>query len=106
MTPREITALRKSGRLAEALEAAEAAYAERVNGYSIGSLFWCLNDLYKTQHGEELEKTVARMHTICNELGIVDEYMQRSLASAERRVLPTTGQSLYVFFSSRLLFYY
>lgn len=92
MTPREITALRKSGRLAEALDAAEAAYAERVNGYSIGSLFWCLNDLYKTQHGEELEKTVARMHTICNELGIVDEYMQRSLASAERRVLPYSSR--------------
>lgn len=52
MTPSEITALRKAGRLTEALEAAEAAYAERVNGYSIGSLFWCLNDLYKTQHGE------------------------------------------------------
>lgn len=92
MTPSEITALRKAGRLTEALEAAEAAYAERVNGYSIGSLFWCLNDLYKTQHGEELEKTVARMHTIYNELGMVDEYMQRSLASAERRVLPHSSR--------------
>lgn len=92
MTPSEITALRKAGRLTEALEAAEAAYAERVNGYSIGSLFWCLNDLYKTQHGEELEKTVARMHTIYNELSMVDEYMQRSLASAERRVLPHSSR--------------
>ena len=92
MIPSEITALRKSGRLKEALEAAEAAYAERVNGYSIGSLFWCLNDLYKTQQGEEMAQTVARMRAIYNELGMVDEYMQRSLASAERKLLPHSSR--------------
>ena len=92
MIPSEITALRKSGRLKEALEAAEAAYAERVNGYSIGSLFWCLNDLYKTQQGEEMAQTVARLRAIYNELGMVDEYMQRSLASAERKLLPHSSR--------------
>ena len=92
MIPSEITALRRSGRLTEALEAAEAAYAEHVDRYSIGSLFWCLNDLYKTQKSEELEQTVTRMQSLYNELGMVDEYMQRSLASAERKILPHSSQ--------------
>lgn len=47
MTIREITALRRSGQLSEALQAAEAEFAQNANKFTAGALFWCLNDLLK-----------------------------------------------------------
>ena len=88
MTIREITALRKSGRLTEALEAAEAEYAQNANVYNAGALFWCLNDLYKTQEGDLMEETIARMQSLYYDHCEGNEYMQHSLASARRRILP------------------
>lgn len=92
MTIREITALRKSGRLAEALEAAEAEYAQNANVYTVGALFWCLNDLYKTQESNLMEETIARMQSLYHNHCEGDEYMQHSLASAQRRILPHSSQ--------------
>lgn len=46
-TIQEITALRKAGRLDEALQAAESEFAQNANNYTAGALFWCLNVLYK-----------------------------------------------------------
>ena len=42
MTVKEITTLRKSGQLKEALEAAEIEFAQSVNKYTVGALFCCL----------------------------------------------------------------
>ena len=61
MTIKEITALRKSGRLQEALEAAEKEFAQSVNKYTVGALFWCLNDLYKQQSSDDAKPTINRM---------------------------------------------
>ena len=49
MTIKEITALRKAGRLEEALLAAENEFALNVNNFTAGSLFWCLNDICKKE---------------------------------------------------------
>ena len=42
MTIKEITNLRKSGRLQEALEAANNEFSKNSNIYTAGALFWCL----------------------------------------------------------------
>ncbi|MBD5241270.1 MAG: hypothetical protein HDS59_04245 [Barnesiella sp.] len=85
MTIKEITALRKSGHLQEALEAAEKELAQSVNIYSVGALFWCLNDLYKQQHRNDASATIERMKTLYNDYCDGDELMLNALASAERQ---------------------
>ena len=87
MTIREITELRRSGHLKEALEAAEKEFALSANNYTVSALFWCLNDLYK-QHGDnDVTAIIERMKALYNDYCIGDEYMQKALASAERRSL-------------------
>lgn len=88
MTIKEITALRKSGHLHEALEAAEIEFAQSVNKYTIGTLFWCLNDLYKQQNSNDAVATIERMKSLYNDYCVGDEYMLKALASAERQSLP------------------
>lgn len=88
MTIKEITALRKSGHLQEALEAAEIEFAQSVNKYTVGALFWCLNDLYKQQDYNDATATIERMKALYNDYCTGDEFMQKTLASLERRSLP------------------
>ena len=87
MTIKEITALRKSGQLQQALEAAEIEFAHSVNKYTVGALFWCLNDLYKQQGNNDATAIIERMKTLYNDYCIGDELMQKAIASAERRSL-------------------
>lgn len=88
MTIKEITALRKSGHLQEALEAAEIEFAQSANKYTVGALFWCLNDLYKQKSGDDATSIIERMKTLYTDYCIGDEYMQKAIASAERQSLP------------------
>ena len=88
MTVKEITTLRKSGQLKEALEAAEIEFAQSANKYTVGALFWCLNDLYKQQNSNDASATIARMKTLYNDYSAGDEYMFWALASADRQSLP------------------
>ncbi|MDE6562342.1 MAG: hypothetical protein K2K75_13245 [Muribaculaceae bacterium] len=88
MTIKEITVLRKSGHLQEALEAAEIEFTHSANKYTVGALFWCLNDLYKQQDYNDATATIERMKALYNDYCIGDEFMQRTLASLERRSLP------------------
>lgn len=88
MTIKEITALRKSGHLQEALEAAEIEFAQSINRYTVGALFWCLNDLYKQKNGDDATSIIERMKTLYTDYCICDEYMQKAIASAERQILP------------------
>lgn len=88
MTIKEITALRKSGHLQEALEAAEKEYGGNANKYTAGALFWCLNDLVRTQNGEDAESIIERMKPLYAKYCEGDEYMQHALASITRRAQP------------------
>lgn len=88
MTIKEITALRKSGHLQEAIEAAEIEFAQSANKYTVGALFWCLNDLYKQQNYNDATATIERMKALYNDYCTGDEFMQKTLASLERRSLP------------------
>lgn len=88
MTIKEITALRKSGHLQEALEGAEMEFAKNVNKYTVGAMFWCLNDLYKQQNSNDSAATIERMKSLYNDYCVGDEYMQKALESAERHSLP------------------
>ena len=88
MTIKEITELRRSGRLQKALEAAEKEFAHNVNRYTVGALFWCLNDLYKQQNINDAADTIERMKELYNDHCVGDEFMQKALASAERQRLP------------------
>lgn len=88
MTIQEIAALRRSGHLAEATEAAEKEFARNANKFTAGALFWCLNDQLKNQSAGDVAAIVERMKSLYNDHCPEDEYMQKSLASAERLVLP------------------
>lgn len=88
MTIKEITTLRKAGHLQEALTAAENEFANHSNNYTAGALFWCLNDLLKQQSGEDDGATIERMHSLYNDFCKGDEFMQKAIATAERRRLP------------------
>lgn len=88
MTIKEITALRKSGHLQQALEGAEIEFAQSANKYTVSALFWCLNDLYKQKNGVEATSIIERMKTLYTDYCIGDEYMEKAIALAERRNMP------------------
>lgn len=88
MTIKEITNLRKSGHLSEAMTAAETEFAQNANEYTAGALFWCLNDLLKQQSGDAATTTFERMKAIFNDFGSGDDYMQKAMSSAEKRIIP------------------
>ena len=83
MTIKEITNLRKSGHLQEALEAANIEFSKNSNKYTAGALFWCLYDLLKQQSDGDAQETLERMKALYNDFCKGDEYMQKSLDSAE-----------------------
>lgn len=88
MTIKEITELRKSGNLAEAMAAAETEFAKAANKYTAGALFWCLTDLLKQQIGDNAATTFERMKALYNDYGCDDNYMQKAISSAEKRINP------------------
>ena len=88
MTIKEITELRKSGNLAEAMVAAEIEFAKAANKYTAGALFWCLNDLLKQQIGDDVTTTFERMKALYNDYGCDDNYMRKAITSAEKRINP------------------
>ena len=88
MTAKEITLLRKSGHLQDALNAAEMEFAQSVDKYTVGALFWCLNDLYKQQNIDAAAATIERMKTLYNKYCDGDELMFKAITSAERQSLP------------------
>lgn len=88
MTIKEITELRKSGHLAEAMAAAEIEFAQNANKYTAGALFWCFNDLVKEQSRDEAGVTIKHMKTIFNEYGSGDDYMEKAMISAEKCTSP------------------
>lgn len=88
MTIKEITFLRKNGRLKEALFAAEEAFSIDKNNYTSSALFWCLNDLHKLQTDNEAQDTFKRMLSLYNDYCLGDSYMMNSIKSIERSLLP------------------
>ena len=88
MTIKEITALRKSGRLPEALEAAETEFSQNANHFTANALFWCLYELLKQQEGEEASANFERMKELYEGFCPGNELMQKTLASGEQRFLP------------------
>lgn len=88
MTIKEITSLRKSGHLQEALDAAENEFAQNTNVYTVGALFWCLNDLVKQQNNQDAVHTYERMVSLYNDYCAGDEYMKRTLTAISRKTRP------------------
>lgn len=97
MTVQEITALRKAGRLEEALQAAENEYAQAKNSFTGGALFWCLNDISKQKTStEELSKLYDKMISLFEEAQLGDKginFMKIALSNLERRINPV-GQEI------------
>ena len=86
MTIKEITELRKSGHLAEAMAAAEIELSKAANQYTAGALFWCLNARIKQQSGDDIEATFERMKALYTEFLSGDEYVQTAMNSAEKSI--------------------
>lgn len=84
MTIKEITALRRAGKLEEALQAAKAEFSININPFTVGALFWCLNDLYKTQDTSEALKTIQQMKTLFEKYCPNDEFMQKAVTTSVR----------------------
>lgn len=78
-TTQEIAALRRAGRLQEALAAAEEAYSANADKFTAGMLFWCLHDLLRRQIGDEAAATRSRMETLYNDYCPGDGYMANTL---------------------------
>ena len=93
MTIKEITALRKAGRLEEALLAAENEFALNVNNFTAGSLFWCLNDICKKETSQDtIASLYERMKLLYEDYCSGDEYMPKSLNVIERRLDPISKE--------------
>ena len=88
MTIKEITELRKSGHLAEAMAAAEIEFSKAANQYTAGALFWCLNARIKQQSSDDLVAIFERMKALYNEFLSGDEYVQTAMNSAEKSICP------------------
>lgn len=88
MSFKEVTALRKAGRLDEAIEMAQADLDFQRNSWTIKAMFWCLNDKSKIVTGDELESTVEAMHSLAEELDESDEYVNKALQSVDSKLIP------------------
>ena len=88
MTIKEITALRKAGRLDEALQAAETEFEQSPNSYTCAALFWCLYDLSKLQNREDAIITIERMKALYEEYYIEEDVMQKAIIAADNRMIP------------------
>ena len=91
MTIKEITALRKSGQLSQALAAAENEIAQNANNYTASALFWCLKDLAKQQDRVDALATLERMQSLYETCCGGDELMQKALAAVSRMLQPLFG---------------
>lgn len=87
MDVKQISALRKSGHLQEALQAAEHEFDRNANPYTAGALFWCLYDLCKQQSGEEAIATFERIEELACQCP-TDEYMQNAYVAMKRKFKP------------------
>lgn len=84
MTLKEITAMRKTGHLKEALQEAEVEFSRKPDSNTASCLFWCLNDIIKQQPAREASETFERMKTLMQEHCPADELMQKILLHTER----------------------
>ncbi len=83
MSSKEVTRLRKEGRLQEALAMAEADL-NRVCGFEqYKALFWCLNAKIKTDSPNEAQVTFQRMTDIYNQYGMYDNVMSEAYERAK-----------------------
>lgn len=93
MTIKEITALRKAGRLDEALKAAENEFAQNANNFTASALFWCLNDICKQETSQDnIASLYERMKSLYEDCCSGDEYMPKSLNVIERRLDPISKE--------------
>ena len=93
MTIKEINALRKAGRLEEALQAAENEFTLNANNYTAGALFWCLYDTCKQETSQDtIASLYERMNSLYDDYCSGDEYMPKSLNAIERRLDPISKE--------------
>lgn len=89
MTLKEITALRKSGRLDDAMKAAEELFDTAPDKFSASAVFWCLNDkLKQSPSAEDMHAIRERMESIYSGYGQGDQYMLNAMTNLSRRVDP------------------
>ena len=89
MTIKEINTLRKSGKLEEALKAAEEEFSLNRNHYTASALFWCLNDLCKQETNQDIIAFLyERMSSLYEEYCEGNEYMPKSLNAIDRHLNP------------------
>lgn len=88
MTPTEIAALRRAGRLDEAEREAQAAFAQAQNRYTAGALFWCVNDRIKqTQDQSNIATHLERLKELA-EYCDGDNYVASTIEHVEARLNP------------------
>lgn len=93
MTIKEITALRKAGRLDEALKAAENEFTQNANNFTASALFWCLNDICKQETSQDnIASLYERMKSLYEDFCFGDEYMSKSLNAIDRRLDPISKE--------------
>lgn len=86
MTIKEITELRKSGKLQEATAAAEELFSNHPDKYSAGALFWCLFAAFKKQDERQAKVTVTRMKDLFSAYCADDKMLAGWLIYATLRI--------------------
>ncbi len=87
MSCKEVTALRKSGQLEEALNMARADIARNRDKWSCIALFWCLSELSKSASSEELPALAEEMHDLIRDIG-EDEMIAKRMAIIDKLLIP------------------
>ncbi|MCQ2289344.1 MAG: hypothetical protein MJZ74_09630 [Muribaculaceae bacterium] len=88
MSFKEVNALRKAGRLDEAIAMAQADLDREQSSWSISAMFWCLNDRSKREEGEQLKATADQMLQLVQALGEPDEIVAAAVKRLELRLDP------------------
>ena len=87
MSFKEVTTLRKSGRLDEATAMAMADIENQRDKWSCNALFWCLNDKAQNANIEELQEIVEQMRSLMETIGD-DDIPTKSLRKLESQLIP------------------
>ncbi len=93
MTIKEITALRKAGRLEEALQAAEQEFSLNANNFTASALFWCYSEQAKNEtEPDSLQSLFEKMKSLHENYAPADEFMPRFLQAVEAKLDPLGRQ--------------
>lgn len=95
MSSKEVTNLRKGGRLKEAYKMAINDYKEEQSEWTSSALFWVLKELfyqaYEQQDIDNCKKIIYQMDNLLNEMDDDQGFAEKALKTASKKLSPNIG---------------